>query len=383
MNIRDKALNQLEQFGENNLGLYATERNFDYGPQKRTNTSNLSKYITHRVIDEEEVIQSAYKKFSFKKIEKFIQEVLWRTYWKGWLEMRPQVWRDYTKDVLALAGEKQKQPYQDAINGKTSISCFNDWTKELLEYGYLHNHTRMWFASIWVFTLNLPWQLGADFFLRYLKDGDAASNTLSWRWVAGLHTKGKHYLASEWNINKFSSKKYNNLKLNENAGCCIENKNYEIIPLQFENINYENSLMLFHNLDFSFALKYQTILQCNHYGMINFNSILQEHNYAKNVLELKSKINQNLQTLIKEKYNSEIIIHNKEELNKIIKEKNISTIILPYLTTGYENDFISTMKNEINIKYLTRDYDKFCWPFATKGYFAFKEQIPKIIAKFI
>ena len=141
--------------------------------------------------------------------------------------------------------------------------------------------------------------------------------------------------------------------------------------------------MLFHNLDFSFATKYQTILQCNHYGMINFNSILQEYNYAKNVLELKSKINQNLQTLIKEKYNSEIIIHNKEELNKIIKEKNISTIILPYLTTGYENDFISTMKNEINIKYLTRDYDKFCWPFATKGYFAFKEQIPKIIAKFI
>ena len=383
MNIRDKALNQLEQFGENNLGLYATERNFDYGPQKRTNTSNLSKYITHRVIDEEEVIQSAYKKFSFKKIEKFIQEVLWRTYWKGWLEMRPQVWRDYTNDVLALAGEKQKQPYQDAINGKTSISCFNDWTKELQEYGYLHNHTRMWFASIWVFTLNLPWQLGADFFLRYLKDGDAASNTLSWRWVAGLHTKGKHYLASEWNINKFSSKKYNNLKLNENARCCIENKNYEIIPLQFEDINYENSLMLFHNLDFSFAKKYQDISQCSNYGMINFNPILEDHNYTTDVLKFKSKINENLQTLIKDKYNSEIIIQNKEELEKIIKDKNISTIILPYLTVGYENDFISKLKDEVNIKYCVRDYDKFCWPFAKKGYFAFKEQIPKIVAKFL
>src|SRR6056300_1400568 len=153
MNIRDEALKQLEQFGENNLGLYATERNFDYGPQKRTNTSNLSKYITHRVIDEEEVIQSAYKKFSFKKIEKFIQEVLWRTYWKGWLEMRPQVWKDYTEDVLALAGDKQKQNYQDAIHVKTSIPCFNDWIKELQEYGYLHNHTRMWFASIWFLPL--------------------------------------------------------------------------------------------------------------------------------------------------------------------------------------------------------------------------------------
>ena len=383
MNIRDEALNQLEQFGQNNLGLYAAERNFDYGPQKRTNTSNLSKYITHRVIDEREVIQSAYKKFSFKKIEKFIQEVLWRTYWKGWLEMRPQVWKDYTEDVLALAGDKQKQNYQDAIHGKTSIPCFNDWTKELQEYGYLHNHTRMWFASIWVFTLNLPWQLGADYFLKHLKDGDPASNTLSWRWVAGLHTKGKHYLASEWNINKFSSKKYNNLKLNENAGCCIENKNYEIIPLQFEDINYENSLMLFHNLDFSFAKKYQDISQCSHYGMINFNPILEDHNYTTDVLKFKSKINENLQTLIKDKYNSETIIQNKEQLEKIIKDKNISTIILPYLTVGYENDFISKLKDEVNIKYCVRDYDKFCWPFATKGYFAFKEQIPKIVAKFL
>ena len=69
MNIRGEALNQLQQFGENNLGLYATERNFDYGPQKRTNTSNLSKYITHRVIDEEEVIQSAYKNFRLKRLK--------------------------------------------------------------------------------------------------------------------------------------------------------------------------------------------------------------------------------------------------------------------------------------------------------------------------
>ena len=43
----------------------------------------------------------------------------------------------------------------------------------------------MWFASIWIFTLKLPWQKGAEFFLRELYDGDAASNTLSWRWVAG------------------------------------------------------------------------------------------------------------------------------------------------------------------------------------------------------
>ena len=58
----------------------------------------------------------------------------------------------------------------------------------------------MWFASIWIFTLELPWQLGAEFFMQHLYDGDAASNTLGWRWVAGVQTQGKHYLASEWNL---------------------------------------------------------------------------------------------------------------------------------------------------------------------------------------
>jgi deoxyribodipyrimidine photo-lyase len=84
--------------------------------------------------------------------------------------------------------------------GETGIDGFDDWAKELSATGYLHNHARMWFASIWIFTLRLPWELGADFFLRHLIDGDPASNTLSWRWVGGLHTPGKTYLATAENI---------------------------------------------------------------------------------------------------------------------------------------------------------------------------------------
>ena len=55
--------------------------------------------------------------------------------------------------------------YLNAIEGKTDIECFNQWVNELKENNYLHNHTRMWFASIWIFTLELPWQLGAEFFM--------------------------------------------------------------------------------------------------------------------------------------------------------------------------------------------------------------------------
>ena len=382
MSIRNEALHHLEQFAENNLGRYGVERNFDYGPTNRNNTSNLSKYITHRVINECEVIQSAYRKFSFKKIEKFIQEVLWRTYWKGWLEMRPQVWQDYIQDLSELTIETKTLNYQNAINGKTSISCFNDWVIELKEHGYLHNHVRMWFASIWIFTLNLPWQLGADFFLKHLLDGDPASNTLSWRWVAGLHTKGKHYLATEWNINKFSTKKYNNLHLNEKANSKIENKNYIIKTLKYDDISAKKSLFLYHNLDSS-LLNVASINKDYIYGLIDFNSILQNQNYSYQVLEFKNKINNDLRREIKNKFNSEIYVQTTEDIQKIISEKNIEQIIFPYIPIGYENDYIHKLKKNFSIKYQVRDYDKFCWQFSTKGYFAFKEQIPKILAKFL
>ena len=139
MNIRDEALSQLENFSNNNLGKYAAERNFDPGPVNRNNTSLLSQYISHRIIDEQETIRSAYSKLPFKKIEKFVQEVFWRTYWKGWLEMRPQVWDDYNHDLKNLHNELTSSNYKEAIEGNTKVSCFNDWVLELKEFGYLHN----------------------------------------------------------------------------------------------------------------------------------------------------------------------------------------------------------------------------------------------------
>ncbi len=143
-----------------------------------------------------------------------MQEVFWRTYFKGWLEQHPDVWVDYRAEVVRLikaleTDDALMQRYADAVNGNTGIDCFDAWARELARTGYLHNHARMWFASIWIFTLRLPWQLGADLFYRHLIDGDPASNTLSWRWVAGLHTKGKHYLASSSNIARYTDRRFN------------------------------------------------------------------------------------------------------------------------------------------------------------------------------
>ena len=233
---RAKAIDKLNIFIENNLSEYSKLRNFDFGPTNRSNISCLSPYITHGVINELEVIDKSLKKLPFSKVEKFIQEVLWRVYWKGWLELRPNVWTDFLIELKEVKKEfNNNQNYLNAIEGKTNIDCFNQWVMELKENNYLHNHTRMWFASIWIFTLELPWQLGAEFFMQHLYDGDAASNTLGWRWVAGIQTQGKHYLASEWNIKKFSNNRFQNIKLNENAPPKVSEKSYPLIKQQFDN----------------------------------------------------------------------------------------------------------------------------------------------------
>ncbi|MEM6972725.1 MAG: FAD-binding domain-containing protein [Pseudomonadota bacterium] len=207
---REAGLARMEAFAPRMGGHYKSKRNFDNGPAKRDNVSVLAPYLTRRLVTEEETVARALATHRFSSAEKFIHEVVWRTYFKGWLELRPSVWDDYRigveNDRAGLSGNRGlAKDVERAMAGNTGIEAFDVWAEELVETGYLHNHARMWFASIWCFTLDLPWRLGADFFLRHLIDGDAASNTLGWRWVAGLHTVGKNYAAADWNIAKFTA----------------------------------------------------------------------------------------------------------------------------------------------------------------------------------
>lgn len=208
------------EFAERMGTAYATGRNFDLGNGNHTEVSRLSPYISRRIVTEWEVYSMALEKHGSPACDKFCQEILWRTYWRGWLERRPWIWEDYRTSLQSLIDIHQDDRLLiKASQGATDIVCFNDWAVELVTSGYLHNHARMWFASIWIYTLKLPWQLGADFFLRHLLDGDAASNTLSWRWVAGLQTKGKQYLATQSNIYKYTRGRYKPEGL---AECCFE-----------------------------------------------------------------------------------------------------------------------------------------------------------------
>lgn len=205
---RTTALSRLHEFLPRAGRTYASTRNHDKGPE-RSNVSQLSSWLHAGLLSETDVLRAVLDKHSPSAADKFISEVFWRIYFKGYLEQRPTIWRSFCESRDAAFAEVDRNAglataYAEATEGRTGIAAFDHWARELTETGYLHNHARMWFASIWIFTLRLDWTLGADFFLRHLMDADAASNTLSWRWVGGLHTKGKTYLARSGNIARYT-----------------------------------------------------------------------------------------------------------------------------------------------------------------------------------
>ena len=373
---REFAIHQLNTFIEKNLVEYSRLRNFDFGPNKRSNVSCLSPYVSHGVINEVEIINKSLKKFSFIKTEKFIQEVLWRVYWKGWMELRSNVWTDFLQDLKVIKSNfKNNQNYSDAIDGKTNIDCFNFWVEEIKKHNYLHNHARMWFASIWIFTLELPWQLGAEFFMKHLLDGDSASNTLGWRWVAGIQTKGKHYSAKEWNIKKFTNNKFDKIKLNENSLPQTDERLYRIISKEFKDaelVENKNLLVFDNNLSFE-------------------NSDFKNNNFKK--IYLISNENETRQIILSENvlnFKKFLLDDQEKRLNEksikcerinIADVKNIKENVYAFYPSVGENlDYIN-INNLENIEFLYRKIDKYSWKFCNKGFFNFKNFIPKIISE--
>jgi deoxyribodipyrimidine photo-lyase len=201
---RKDALDQLDAFIPS-AGRYSSARN--HVVPGHANVSRLSPAIRHRLILESECATAPLRRYAASTVEKFTQEVYWRRYWKNWLSLRPQVWNDYLDQLTALQNDPNAEATRAraarCAGGESPVAIMNHFARELMDTGYLHNHARMWFAAWWVHIERLPWQLGADFFFRHLLDGDPASNTLSWRWVAGLQTPGKTYLPRRSNLEKY------------------------------------------------------------------------------------------------------------------------------------------------------------------------------------
>ena len=383
---RATALDRLAQFVPAAGRLYDAGRNTDAGPDRPGAVSRLSPYLRHRLITEHEVVAHVLAQHNLDAGGKFIQEVLWRTYWKGWLEMRPSVWRRFAEER-----DRQRDAFlderalADAEKGTTGIEGFDDWARELVETGYLHNHARMWFASIWIFTLRLPWTLGADFFLRHLLDADAASNTLSWRWVAGLQTVGKTYLATSDNITRYTNGRFAPVGLAqeaialteapiEPAGDLAEPPRHDpaqpsVLLVTSEDMHPESA--------FEGAPGVHSVLVACDAHLLWGDGARRFVAAAGAEMAVRAAAHCDRPTTIIERLDAEALIG-------AANAASVRRIVTPYAPVGPVADQLARIapllaREGVTLAQVRRDWDSAFWPHAKKGFFAFKERIPAIL----
>jgi len=386
---RAAGLERLSNFTSTGLKLYTDGRNYDYGPEDRSNISALSPWVRRRLISEQEIIEKLFKTNSHGAADKYIQQVIWRTYFKGWLEQHPTVWNAYNEGVMSglnevSSDESRARVYEKAITGQTGIDCFDSWATELMEHSYLHNHARLWFASIWIFTLKLPWELGANFFMKYLLDGDPASNTLSWRWVSGLHTKGKNYLATSSNIDKFTLGRFRiEAHLNVAANPLTELTEHPIQSLpRLENLPSDDFLLLVTEEDCN------SVELTGQFPVAALGLILPEKSEVFERSDAVFNFSHGAVTDGVERICStgEVLICEEwaEPIIELARSKKVKNIVTAYTPIGPVNTKLQgikpLLKNAgIELSFLRQKYDQTFWPHATKGFFAFKKSTKKLV----
>ncbi|MEW9918510.1 FAD-binding domain-containing protein [Marimonas sp. MJW-29] len=384
------ARQRLDAFVPRAAAAYARSRNFDFGPGNHDNVSILSPYVKARMLDEVAIIRAVLSQHDESSAEKYIAEVFWRTYWKGWMELRPSAWLQYTSDLNRLRDDIQTQSglrgrWDEACHGQTGIAPFDAWARELVQTGYLHNHARMWFASIWIFTLELPWQLGADFFLRHLLDGDAAVNTLSWRWVAGIQTKGKTYLATAENIAKYTDGRFRDVKgLAQHAvpregpgdipaGALPPSDPFPLpgrygILLHGDDLDVDRLLLRAEDpVAFAYA---EATPGHSPWQMAPHVAAFREAAARDGVPE-----DAEMETLA-----------TAQAIADWAAAHDLEQVVAPYAPTGPMRQMLDAYRaidGSVPLSLYRRALDTAAWPLATKGFFPFKENIPDLIGQFV
>lgn len=398
---RTAGLDRLADFIPRAGRAYANTRNNDDGAppegKARSNVSQLSPWLHAGLLSETEVIDAVLGQHSADAAEKFISEVFWRIYFKGYLEQRPAVWRSFCetrKAALARldANSGVQTAFAEATQGRTGIEAFDHWARELVETGYLHNHARMWFASIWIFTLRLDWELGADFFLRHLADADAASNTLSWRWVAGLHTKGKTYLARPDNIARYTA--------NHPAGPLRADGIADDAPALEEAVEHMRAKLALpaalcaDTLAQPYALVLHdeaasaAPLHLSHPPALVIGAARPEARSPGEAGELArafatGAVHSGVEEAAQRFDVPKVQWTAQDRLADILDQAGVARIAVPYVPAGWTHDSlmpqIAPLIDNHRAHVILSDLDRETWPHAKAGFFGVKKQIDKIL----
>ncbi len=175
---------------------YGKTRNFITGA-----VTYLSPYISRGVLSTQQIFSEVLQRgYAPKNIEKFIQELAWRDYWQQiWIAKGDAINHDLKHQQTPIANTLIPKA---VVQATTGIKAIDTAIQHFYKTGYLHNHVRMYLASIACNIAHSHWKAPAQWMYYYLLDADWASNALSWQWVAGANSNKKYY-ANQENINKY------------------------------------------------------------------------------------------------------------------------------------------------------------------------------------
>jgi deoxyribodipyrimidine photo-lyase len=188
----------LQKIDKVNPSQYAKTRNFINGA-----VTYLSPYISRGVISVRQVLAAMLAKgIKPYAMEKFVQELAWREYYQRvWQAKGNAIWSDLKQEQHDV---RYQQMPKALLAANTGIDAIDGGISTLYETGYMHNHIRMYVASIACNIARTHWAQPASWLYYHLLDGDMASNNCSWQWVAGAFSSKKYYCNQE-NINKYTS----------------------------------------------------------------------------------------------------------------------------------------------------------------------------------
>ncbi len=191
----EEILAQVEKLNPIN---YGKTRNFLDGAVTR-----LSPYISRGVITTKYVLETTLKRgYPLRQIEKFVQELAWRDYFQNiWLTNNLEI------DIKQPQPDVENMQIPTAIiTATTRIEAIDKGINALYKTGYVHNHLRMYIASVTCNVGKSHWKIPAQWFYYHLLDADWASNACSWQWTAAAFSNKKYY-ANQENINKYCGTK--------------------------------------------------------------------------------------------------------------------------------------------------------------------------------
>ena len=177
---------------------YSKSRNFLDGY-----VTQISPYLTHGLINLPQVLSIVKSKHpSLNLNNQFVRELAWREYFQNVYESKQDKIFDPNGLKNNLSFKNELFPLS-IFNATTGIKTIDQSILDLYQTGYIHNHSRMWIASLVSNLSQTHWSIGAKWMFYHLLDGDLASNYLSWQWIAGTFSSKKYY-ANQENLNKYS-----------------------------------------------------------------------------------------------------------------------------------------------------------------------------------